>query len=399
MKRRHLLNFLLAGMVMPTAGPIYAAERVIASRTWNDNGNIRIVFDLSGPVHFQTFQLDAPPRLIIDLSDAELVQSLSGLITANDLITGARSGRSSHGTRVVLELTHPVNAHAFALTPSGNKGHRLVIDLTHTPSVITALAATTATPAQKPTGAARDLVVVIDAGHGGKDPGAVGAAGEQEKLVALSIAQLLAKRVNAQKGYSAKLVRNDDVFIPLRKRVEIARARKADMFISVHADAAPRRSASGASVFALSEGGATSTMARWMARQENKADLMGAADLLPLKDKDPVLAGVILDMSMTSTISTSLDLGHSVLQSIGKVAGTHQKRVEQAGFAVLKSPDIPSILVETGFMSNPRDCRRLVEQRHQQQVAAAIFAGVQSYFANRPPEGTYLAHLKAQQLG
>ncbi|MCO1888906.1 UNVERIFIED_CONTAM: N-acetylmuramoyl-L-alanine amidase, partial [Pseudomonas aeruginosa] len=173
----------------------------------------------------------------------------------------------------------------------------------------------------------------------------------------------------------------------------------ADMFVSVHADAAPRLTASGASVYALSEHGASSTMARWMADRENGADLIGNSGNLPLQGRDKVLAGVILDMALSSTIASSLDLGHSVLGQLSDVTALHQKRVEQAGFAVLKSPDIPSILVETGFISNRGDCRRLMDERHRQRLAEAIFAGVQGYFRQRPPAGSYLAALSAQSPG
>jgi N-acetylmuramoyl-L-alanine amidase len=242
----------------------------------------------------------------------------------------------------------------------------------------------------------RDIIVVVDPGHGGKDPGAVGAKGEREKDVVLSIAQLLAKRLKKEKGFDVKLVRNDDFFVPLRKRVEIARQHKADMFISVHADAAPRLTASGASVYCLSEGGATSATARFMAQRENGADLLGAS-LLNLKDKDPMLAGVILDMSMNATIAASLQLGGAVLGSLAGITTLHQKRVEQAGFAVLKSPDVPSILVETGFISNARDSQRLVTARHQQAVANGLFDGLQRYFEKNPPVDSYLAWQKAQQ--
>lgn len=205
--------------------------------------------------------------------------------------------------------------------------------------------------------------MVVDAGHGGKDPGAVGSKGEREKDVALAIARLLARRIDREKGFKARLVRNGDVFVPLRKRPEVARRYNADMFVSVHADAAPRLTASGASVYALSEHGASSTMARWMAERENGADLIGNSGNLPLQGRDKVLAGVILDMALSSTIASSLDLGHSVLGQLSDVTALHQKRVEQAGFAVLKSPDIPSILVETGFISNRGDCRRLMDER------------------------------------
>jgi N-acetylmuramoyl-L-alanine amidase len=243
-------------------------------------------------------------------------------------------------------------------------------------------------------------MVVVDAGHGGKDPGAVGSRGEREKDVVLSIAQLLAKRLKREKGFDVRLVRNDDFFVPLRKRVDIARKYNADMFISVHADAAPRLTASGASVFALSENGATSATARFMAQRENGADLIGATSLLNLKDKDPMLAGVILDMSMNATIAASLELGHTVLGSLEGVTTLHQKRVEQAGFAVLKSPDVPSILVETGFISNSRDSQRLVTARHQQAVADGLFDGMKRYFERNPPAGSYVAwqqELKANE--
>ncbi|WP_341522031.1 N-acetylmuramoyl-L-alanine amidase [Pseudomonas sp. G.S.17] len=245
----------------------------------------------------------------------------------------------------------------------------------------------------------RDVMVVIDPGHGGKDPGAVGAKGEREKDVVLSIAQLLAKRIKREKGFDVRLVRNDDFFVPLRKRVEVAHKYNADIFISIHADAAPRLTASGASVYALSEGGATSATARFMAQRENGADLLGATSLLSLKDKDPMLAGVILDMSMNATIAASLQLGNTILGSLADITTLHQKRVEQAGFAVLKSPDVPSILVETGFISNVRDSQRLVTARHQQAVADGLFAGLQRYFQRNPPADSYVAWQQAQKAG
>lgn len=276
---------------------------------------------------------------------------------------------------LLASITLPLNLSAQAAQPLFAARAEPHADNLRQPA--TPIAKASVTPARQ---ASRDVVVVIDAGHGGKDPGALGPKGEQEKMVALAIARQLAQKLNRQAGFKAHLVRNEDVFIPLRKRVEVARKRNADLFISVHADAAPRKTACGASVFALSQNGATSTTARWLADRENRADLIGARDLLSLKDKDPMLAGVILDMSLTSTIATSLSLGKTILDSVGQVAGTHQKRVEQAGFAVLKSPDIPSILVETGFISNSGDCRQLCDPRHQTRVAQAIFAGVVQHF-------------------
>ncbi|MBB3104258.1 N-acetylmuramoyl-L-alanine amidase [Azomonas macrocytogenes] len=394
MHRRHLLRLLFVGLALPFSGPAHAVQQIISVRGWRSSDRLRLVLDLSGPVKHQTFELAAPQRVIVDLDNTRLNTNLAELPLAHSPIRSVRSGSQEANTRLVFDLNTPVQMTSFLLSPSEGKGHRLVLDFQpRTPSLLADLVV----PASPASSGQRDIVVVIDAGHGGKDPGAVGLKGEQEKVVAQAIARLLVKKVNDQRGFRARQVRNGDVFVPLRKRVEVARRYNADMFISVHADAAPRRSASGASVFALSQGGATSTTARWLAERENRVDLLGSQHLLSLKGKDPVLAGVILDMSMTATISTSLDLGKNILSSLQSVAGSHQKRVEQAGFAVLKSPDIPSVLVETGFMSNTGDCKKLVDPRHQQKVANAIFEGLHQHFRTRPPQGTLLAKMKESQ--
>ncbi|MCU7648222.1 N-acetylmuramoyl-L-alanine amidase [Pseudomonas piscis] len=399
MHRRQLLNLLLAGTALVFPWSV-GATQILSARLWNSADKLRLVLDLSGPVHYKTFTLSAPERLIVDLSGARLNGDFSQLALANTVIRSIRSGHFGQGdTRIVLDLNQPVQLNSFLLPPQDGQGHRLVLDLASSTRVAPGIAAA-AVPAAKPHAPAdrahpkRDIIVVVDPGHGGKDPGAVGARGEREKDVVLSIAQLLAKRLKREKGFDVKLVRNDDFFVPLRKRVEIARKHKADMFISVHADAAPRLTASGASVFALSEGGATSATARFMAQRENGVDLLGASSLLNLKDKDPMLAGVILDMSMNATIAASLQLGGTVLDSLSGITSLHQKRVEQAGFAVLKSPDVPSILVETGFISNSRDSQRLVTARHQQAIADGLFQGLQRYFEKNPPVNSYMAWLQ-----
>lgn len=393
MNRRHLLHLIFAGLTIPLSAPLQAAQQSINGvRGWCNADKLRLVLDLSGPITYRTFELTAPQRLILDLQDTLLTADIGTLPLQQSHVRAIRSGRQGSGTRLVFDLAEPVDLNSFLLGPAEGKGHRLVLDLqarNHRSNVA---------PVQvdaRPRAAKgqRDSMVVIDAGHDGKDPGAVGAKGEQEKVVALAIARQLARKINAQRGFKARLVRNADIFIPLRKRVDVARSHNADMFISVHADAAPRRTAAGASVFALSQGGATSTTASWMAQRENKADLIGQQDLLTLKDKDPMLAGVILDMSMSATIASSLEIGNSILGSLESVAGAHSKRVEQAGFAVLKLPDVPSVLVETGFISNSGDCRKLVDPRHQQKLAEAIFAGVHNYFRRKPPQDTLLAAL------
>ena len=397
MHRRQLLNLLLAGsaLLLPLG---VSATQIRDARLWRSADKLRLVLDLSGPVLYKTFTLTAPERLIIDLSGAQLRGDFSQLELANTPIRAIRSGHVGQGaTRIVLDLSEPLQLNSFLLPPQDGQGHRLVLDLSHRAAPPAPMAAAPVIASVAPKGQAhakRDIMVVVDPGHGGKDPGAVGARGEREKDVVLSIAQLLAKRLKREKGFDVKLVRNDDFFVPLRKRVEIARKHRADMFISVHADAAPRLTASGASVFALSEGGATSATARFMAQRENDADLLGATRLLNLKDKDPMLAGVILDMSMNATIASSLQLGGSVLDSLSGITSLHQKRVEQAGFAVLKSPDVPSILVETGFISNVRDSQRLVTARHQQAIADGLFTGLQRYFQKNPPADSYLARLQ-----
>ena len=399
MHRRQLLNLLLVSPLFALPLGAYATQ-IRNARLWRSEDKLRLVFDLSGPVQYKTFSLTSPDRLIIDLSGAGLSGDFSQLALENSGITSIRSGHfGKSDTRIVLDLVEPMQLNSFVLPPQDGQGHRLVLDLTNAtraPRQIAAEPAPLVAPVDK-AHPKRDIIVVVDPGHGGKDPGAIGSKGQREKDVVLSIAQLLAKRLKREKGFDVKLVRNDDFFVPLRKRVDIARQHKADMFISVHADAAPRLTASGASVYALSEGGATSATARFMAQRENGADLLGATTLLNLKDKDPMLAGVILDMSMNATIASSLQLGSSVLGSLQNITSLHQKRVEQAGFAVLKSPDVPSILVETGFISNARDAQRLVTARHQQAVADGLFEGLKRYFQKNPPMNSYMAWVQAQK--
>lgn len=396
MHRRQVLNLILASAAFALPFSV-SATQIRQARLWRSEDKVRLVFDLSGPVSYKTFMLSAPERLIIDVSGASLGGDLRQLALNGTVIRAIRSGPLGQGnTRIVLDLSSPVLLNSFLLAPQDGQSHRLVLDLVSAKPIQIAPKVPRETP-QISAHPKRDIIVVVDPGHGGKDPGAVGAKGEREKDVVLSIAQMLAKRLKKEKGFDVKLVRNDDFFVPLRKRVAIARQHKADIFISVHADAAPRLTASGASVYCLSEGGATSATARFMAQRENGADLLGATSLLNLKDKDPMLAGVILDMSMNATIAASLQLGSTVLGSLADITTLHQKRVEQAGFAVLKSPDVPSILVETGFISNARDSQRLVTARHQQAVADGLFKGLQRYFEKNPPVDSYQAWQQEQQ--
>ncbi|ADR62242.1 MULTISPECIES: N-acetylmuramoyl-L-alanine amidase [Pseudomonas] len=393
-----------------------AVTQVKSMRLWRAPDNTRLVFDLSGPVQHSVFTLSAPDRLVIDINGATLAAPLN-VATSNTPISSVRSAqRTPTDLRVVVDLKKSVTPKSFTLAPNAQYGNRLVVDLydqeadaiaasapppapapVQTPATTPAVPVTPAQPAIKlppvPSGK-RDIVVAIDAGHGGEDPGASGSRGQHEKDIVLQIAKELQRQINSEKGFRAELTRTGDYFIPLRKRTEIARKKGADLFISIHADAAPSRAAFGASVFALSDRGATSETARWLADTENRSDLIGGAGNVSLDDKDRMLAGVLLDLSMTATLSSSLNVGQKVLGNMGRVTSLHKQRVEQAGFMVLKSPDIPSILVETGFISNNNEAAKLATASHQQALARSIRTGVHQYFQQNPPPGTYIAWLR-----
>ncbi|MDX5992451.1 N-acetylmuramoyl-L-alanine amidase [Ectopseudomonas alcaliphila] len=393
------------------AAEVLAASDIRSVRLWRAPDNTRLVFDLSGPVQHSVFTLAAPDRIVIDVSGAKLATNLEQLSLANTPITGVRSAqRSADDLRVVIDLSAPVSPKSFTLAPNQQYGHRLVVDLfdqgsappaTQTPSIAAGAPPVPVTPTQPPPkltpvpNGKRDIIVAIDAGHGGEDPGALSPVkGQYEKHVTLAISKELQRQINAEKGFRAELVRTGDYFIPLRKRTEIARKKGADLFVSIHADAAPRASAFGASVYALSERGATSETARWLADAENQSDLIGGAGNVSLDDKDKMLAGVLLDLSMTASLSSSLNVGQKVLSNMGGITPLHKRRVEQAGFMVLKSPDIPSILVETGFISNPNEAKKLHTASHQQALARSITTGVKQFFHENPPPGTYVAWLR-----
>lgn len=407
---------LLAALVLCIALPLeaLAMTQINSVRLWRAPDNTRLVFDLTGPVEHSVFTLSAPDRIVIDIKKTQLSTQLAGLTGGKSPITQVRTGnQGADELRIVLDISEQVTPKSFTLAPNQQYGHRLVVDLfdsganlpAPTPAVSPATRqplATTAAQASAPTAklsklpasSKRDIVIAIDAGHGGEDPGAIGPGGLREKDIVLMIAKELQRQINAEKGFRAELVRTGDYFIPLRRRTEIARKKGADLFVSVHADAAPRAAAFGASVFALSDSGATSETARWLADSENRSDLIGGAGNVKLQDKDAMLAGVLLDLSMTASLSSSLDVGQKVLSNMGRITPLHKKRVEQAGFMVLKSPDMPSILVETGFISNPGESKKLANRSHQQALARSIHSGIRHFFQQNPPPGSYVAWLR-----
>lgn len=377
-----LLAFLIAASA-------WAGQATIRNaRLWAAPDQTRVVFDVSGPVQHTLFSLRNPDRLVIDITDAAVTQPLAGLDFSKGAVEGIRSAaRNGNDLRVVLDLRHAVRPKSFLLKPNEEYGDRLVIDLEQ----FQGQASSAPQPVKRleqSGGGSREIVIAIDAGHGGEDPGATGRNGTKEKDVVLSIARRLAKLVDRTPGMRAVLVRDGDYYIGLRQRVAKAREQRADMFVSIHADAFRDARARGASVFALSQRGASSEAARWLADRENAADLVGGVSL---DDKDDVLASVLLDLSLTGTIEASLELGEYVLGQLKHIGRVHKHRVHQAGFVVLKSPDIPSILVETAFISNPDEERKLRDSGHQQRLAESIMRGIESYFQRHPPPGTRLA--------
>lgn len=359
-------------------------------RLWRAPDHTRIVFDLTGPVEHSLFVLSNPRRIVVDIQDTNLSTDLSDLQLSNTPISFVRSGvRDGDDLRVVMEVSAQLDPRTFVLQANEQAGHRLVVDLYDNQTQQSA-------PAVKKSvqeSSKRDVVIAIDAGHGGEDPGATGPNRLREKDVVLAIAKQLNALFKADPGFQPIMVRSGDYYVSLKGRRDLARKHQADLFVSIHADAFKRKQAHGASVYALSNGGATSTQALYLAQRENAADLVGGVSL---SDKDDVLAGVLADLSMTSTLDTSLKLGNQVLRNVDDVADLHKNQVEQAGFAVLKSPDVPSILVETGFISNPKEAGLLATSRYQKKMASAIHRGIKGWFFTHPPSGTLLAWQKQQ---
>jgi len=392
--RRGLAGALAAALFV---GELAAAQaQVIATRIWPARDYTRVTFESRAALDYSLFALKNPERLVLDLSaeDADgLIATLQSKVAAEDpYIAVLRVGLNRPGvTRVVLDLKAEVRPQVFALKPIADYGHRLVLDLYPLvpPDPLVALLELNgqlAAPAARggeaaPRSVVRLATVAIDPGHGGEDPGARGRRGTLEKDITLLIAKRLKALVDAEPGMRAVLTRDGDYYLSLQARVEKARAVKADLFVSVHADAFIRPHARGSSVFTLSRR-PTSDAARWLAKQENDSDLIGGVSL---DTRDPYLKQVLVDLSQTATNDHSMKLAGAVLSELGQINTLHKAQVERAGFAVLKAPDVPSILVETAFISNPQEERRLQDERYQDKMARAMLAGIKRYFARNPP--------------
>ncbi len=436
-RRRQLLK-AAGGALLLSLLPVGAAQAatILAVRLWPAKDYTRVTLEHDNELKFSHFLISNPNRLVVDIEGADLNATLKELVskvqTDDPFISQVRVGQNKpRVVRLVFDLKTEVSPQVFSLPPIGDYRHRLVLDLYPTVAVdpLAQLAMddnskatpkdagkdslkesvkesakdspktgtkpdkvaekTSDKPAEKPDKSEdadgkmmRLITVALDPGHGGEDPGATGAGGSQEKRVVLAIAKRLKEKIDAIPGMRAMLTRDDDYFVPLQTRVEKARRVQADLFVSIHADAFVNPDARGSSVFVLSEKGASSTAARWLADKENAADLIGGVNI---KTRDKQLAHVLLDLSTTAQINDSLKLGKAVLNEIGSINKLHKGGVEQAGFAVLKAPDIPSILVETAFISNPEEEKRLTDQDYQDKMADAIIKGIRRYFAKNPP--------------
>jgi len=417
-RRRELIKFAGASLLLlvsPLGRAAVDRKRdIVAVRVWPAPDYTRVTIEGSSPLKFSHFTIKNPDRLVVDLQGVEfnsVLESLPGKVMADDPnIKLLRAGRFKPGVvRLVMELKNEVNPQVFELPPAGQYGHRLVLDVypseppdpllqwleqnekrhgnepmpvEETPQKTqTAKVGKDERRSGKPV-VDRMVTITLDPGHGGEDPGAVGRGGSYEKHVTLAIAKHLKAKIDAEPNMRAVLTRNTDYFVPLHMRVQKARRIQSDLFVSIHADAFTRPDANGSSVFVLSERGASSSAARYLAQRENSADLVGGVNI---DVKDPMLARTLLDLSQTATINDSLKLGKAVLGELGSINRLHKESVEQAGFAVLKAPDIPSILIETAFISNPQEERRLNDNAYQDKMAEAIVAGIRKYFSKNPP--------------
>lgn len=364
--------------------PLTLAAELRDVRLWDGPDGTRVVFDLSGTADHKVFTLSNPDRIVIDITglNGDAV-SLVGKTAGKGVVQKLRAGPRENGVRVVLDVNTLVDPKSFSILPNGGYGHRLVVDLvSKTAKVVEAApAAVPASPTIRVT--EKPIVVAIDAGHGGEDPGAQSKHGLREKDVVLSIARKLADLVNEQPGMQAVLTRDGDYYVGLRDRVIKARKAQADLFVSIHCNAFSHSDMSGTAVYVVSNKGATNEHARWLANKENSADMVGGIEI---QDKDNELAAVLIDLSQTATMEASFDLGSRMLDSLGHINSLQKPRVQQAAFVVLKAPDIPSVLVETAFLTNPSEERLLASSEYQDKMAHSMLNGIKGYFDSYRPQ-------------
>jgi len=377
----------LIGVFLMAASLSAAGTEVRNLRVWAGPDSTRAVLDLDQRVDYRLFTLDNPSRVVIDIDSADLEQSLELDEEHSGVIERVRhGGRDGHDLRVVLDLESKVRPQSFLLAPAGEYGHRLVVDLypedARSPGERVREAVKSAADGE------RDMIVAIDAGHGGEDPGAIGPSGTYEKTVVLALARELKQQIDDEPGVRGVLIRTGDYYIPLEERYARARKGRADLFVSIHADAFRDRRVRGSSVYVLSRRGASSEAARLLARSENRSDLVGG---VKLDRGDDVLSSVLLDLSQNVAMEYSSEAAEAILGELARVGKQHRRNVERANFVVLRSPDVPSVLVEVGFISNPHDEANLTSSSYRRQVAEAIVNGVRRHFFETAPQGTWIA--------
>ena len=389
------MRFILLNCLIFFSTSVFAKTVTVDGvRVWAAPDSTRVVFDVSGPVKHKLFSLNKPHRAVIDLKNATLKKNTTQPKALDKYLKGIRSGaRNKNDLRIVLDLKKQIKYKIFQLQPNKHYGHRLVIDLfdveikqVKKEETRKEIKKETQQPAKL-----RDVIIAIDAGHGGDDPGAKGPSGVYEKNVVLKIAKNLAEVINKERGMRAVLIRKGDYYIKLRNRIEKAREYKADLFISIHADAFRDPKVRGSSVYVLSKKGASSEAAKWLAEKENSSDLIGGVSL---ENKDDLVASVLLDLSQTASLEASIDIADRILKGLRKVGKVHKRNVQSAPFAVLKSPDIPSILIEMAFISNPIEEKKLTNSKHRKKMSNAILIGLKGYFRDFAPEDSLLSSRK-----
>ncbi|MBB1435833.1 N-acetylmuramoyl-L-alanine amidase [Pseudoalteromonas sp. SG43-6] len=396
---RVVIKWMGAFLLLAISANLYAQNTINSVRVWPSPDSTRVVFDLTDKPDFSYFMLKNPLRLVVDLENTDKIKDLPTIPSKHQIVSKLRysKAKSSQGVRFVFELTGAVKPVIFALAPTGPYKNRLVVDL-YDKNQAEPVAATSNTGVKKrELNQQRDIIIAIDAGHGGEDPGSIGPSGTYEKDITLQIAKRLERMIDAERGMISRMVRSGDYFVKLNTRTSRARQKKADFLVSIHADAFTSPQPNGASVWVLSLRRANSEIGKWIEDKEKHSELLGgAAGVIKDTASEKYLAQALLDMSMDHSMKTGFSVAEGMVQELKKVAKLHKKEPQAASLAVLKSPDIPSILVETGFISNPREEKLLKSANHQERLAKAIFTSIKSYYLKNPPDDSLFASLKSQ---
>lgn len=396
---RGLVKLFIYLMVFTVSLPLWAQNTINSVRVWPSPDSTRVVFDLDDKPDFSYFMLKKPSRLVVDLENTDELKTLPGVPSKHQIVSKLRYSKpkNKHSVRLVFELSGPVKPVVFALAPTGPYKNRLVVDLYDKSQSQGAVSPAQTAAKKRQLSQERDIVIAIDAGHGGEDPGSIGPSGTYEKDITLQIAKRLERMIDAERGMISRMVRSGDYFVKLNTRTNRARQKKADFFVSIHADAFTSPGPNGASVWVLSLRRANSEIGKWIEDKEKHSELLGgAADVIKDAANEKYLAQALLDMSMDHSMKTGLNVADEVIKELRKVAKMHKKAPQHASLAVLKSPDIPSILVETGFISNPREERLLKSANHQERLAKAMFTSIKNYYLRNPPDDSLFASLKSQ---